>query len=196
MEILVKILAVVGGGGVVIIALWKLLSDLFQDELRERSRRRSEVELEARRQRYGLRRVQADKYAQTQFDKYVELWQSLQALKFTVDALWRRATQSNVDRLAGQLDQTTALVADWSIFFEQEHLRELDNIFAILKEFEQGKRFLFAEVTIETQLRLQVEANAENKAKFETLLQKLKQSFQNRLSSIEKDEGQPVSYRQ
>jgi hypothetical protein len=192
MELIFDILAVLGGTGVIIIGLSKFIGDILRDRIKERERRRTEQELEYRKQRFGLRRVQAAKFAESQFDVYIELWQSLQGLRLTVDALWHRATKQNIATLARELAETKEKVQKWSIFFEEQHLCNLMRLFETLAHFKTGKIPLVEirskedmEFVYPEEIRYQIEQNQRYKEEFESLLEDMRKSFRNRLSEIE-----------
>ena len=195
MEVIRDILAILGGAGVIIFALLKFVGAVWQNRIKERDRRETELNLEANRQRYGFRRIQTDKYAESQFDKYIELWQTLQGLRLAVDSLWHKATKSNIEALARQLESTKEKVNDWSIFFEKKHLRDLNRLFSTLENFRAGKiriveirsREDMDYVSLEI-IRYQIEQNRAFKQDFENVLEELRELFKTTLSEIEEPE--------
>lgn len=194
MELLYEVLAVVGGGGVIVTGLWKLLGGIWRDRIKEHERRKTEVQLEVSRQHFGLRRVQADRFANSQYEVYLQLWESLQSLHLTVDALWHKATIQNVAALAQELKNAKSRIQKWSMFFEDEHYTELLQLIEHLEQFRAGKvtlidirkrsdlRLVFPEVVQE-----QIKQNLVAKEQFERLLETLRRSFRDRLSRIEVD---------
>jgi hypothetical protein len=192
MDIIFEILATVGGAGVVIIGLSKLLGNIWRDRLKEQERKRSEIALETLRQHYSIRRVQADKFAASQYDIYLELWETLQALRLAVDALWGKVTKQNISNLLRQLRTTEQKVNDWSIFFEEEHLQELRRLLRIIESFHTGK-LLLNEIRTEKDLdylkldeiKNQIEQNRKYKDQLENLLDELRCHFREQLSSID-----------
>ncbi|MCK4347709.1 MAG: hypothetical protein KAW47_03750 [Thermoplasmatales archaeon] len=195
MELIRDILAILGGAGIIILGLSKFLGGILRDRIKESGRRDTEGALEANRQRYGIRRIQTDKYAESQFDVYIKLWQTLQGLHLAVDSLWHRATKTNIEALARELTATKEKVNAWSIFFEKRHLKELNKLFKILENFRAGKirlieirsredmGYVFPDV-----IRDQIEQNRSFKEDFEKLLEELRVSFKLRLSEIEEPE--------
>ena len=66
MDLIVQLLAALGGAGILIILLSFLLrifGRIWPDRLKESERRRTEYGLELRRQLLGHRRIQADRFA-------------------------------------------------------------------------------------------------------------------------------------
>jgi hypothetical protein len=192
MDTMYKILAAVGGSGVIIIGFSKLIGNILRDRLKEQERKRSEFALETMRQHYSLRRIQADKFASSQFDIYLELWETLQALRLAVDVLWNKVTKQNISNLLRQLRTTEQKVNDWSIFFEEEHLQELRRLLGIIESFHTGK-LLLSEIRTEKDLdylkfdeiKNQIEQNRKYKEQLEQLLDKLRCYFHKQLSSID-----------
>ena len=198
MKLVFQVLSAIGGIGVIVIGLSKFLGDLWRDRRKEDARRNTELELAQTHQRLENRRVQADKYTETQFDVYRELWESLQGLHLTVDALWQRCSKQNLVALARQLERTKKSVGNWSLFFETVHLRELNRLFKILEHFHLGKVRLL-ELRSDSELRdwhlheveQQIQENYRYKDEFDAFLEKLRRSFKDRLSSLEPATQQP-----
>lgn len=192
MELVRDILAILGGAGIIILGLTKFLGGVWRDRIKESERRDTEEVLEVNRQRYGMRRVQTDKYAESQFDIYLELWQTLQGLRLAVDSLWHRATRTNIQVLAKELATTKEKVNGWSIFFERPQLIELNKIFKTLENFRAGKIRVVQirsredmDYVLPDAISNQIEQNRMFKEDFEKLLEKLRESFKLRLSEIE-----------
>lgn len=196
MELIFQILATLGGAGVVVIGLSKLLGNIWQDRLKEQERKRTELELEAVRQLYNTRRVQADKFAGSQYDIYLELWETLQALRLTVDALWEQVTKQNISNLVRQLRTTKQKVNNWSIFFDEDHLQELRNLIKAIESFSTGKLSL-EEIRSRNDLNYlrvdeiknQVERNRHYKDQLEELLENLRRNFRERLSAGDRSDS-------
>lgn len=199
-NVIIAALPVVGGGivGGLIVVLFKFGSNVWRDRLKEGRRKKTEMELEGRRQRYGVRRVQADRFAETQYEKYLELWKCLQSLRLTVDALWNKVTPTNLVMFSNQVTSTKQKVADWSLFFEEHHLRELQKILLVLDNFRSGKErlaeFRYSDNVIfyEAQITEQIEDNREYKLRFEAFLDELNKSFRERLSEIDDPQIPPL----
>lgn len=192
MEIIYKILAAVGGIGIVVIGLSKFLGSILRDRLKESQRRQTELDLEATQ----YRRVQADRFVNTQFDVYLELWETLQALRLAVDTLWHKATKPNIATLALQLRKTKEKVNNWSLFFDDNHLQELLRLLQNLEKLRAGKIRLFdirsredMKYVYPKEIESQVQENRQSKEQFDNLLENLRRSFRDRLSSIKYNEA-------
>jgi len=192
-ELIIDILGTIGGAGIIIFGLSKFIGKIIQNRIKEKERKQTEETLELRRQEYGLRRVQADRYANSQYDIYIELWETLQGMKLAVESLWERANEQNIATLAKMLRKTRLKADNWSLFFDEDHLNELNRLLKILEKFSAGKECLiqfrnkddipkyFVE-ELEQQL---ISQNKNYKQEFESLLGKMRASFKKRLSTIE-----------
>lgn len=194
MEVLTYLLSAFGGAGVVILLLWKPLIGISRDRIKEQERRRTEEALEIQRQRYGVRRVQVDKFVDTQYDAYIQLWETLQRLHSAVEALWSNAAKENVDILSQELKDAKKILRNGSLYFDKKHYSELTTILRILEGFRVGKIRL---IDIRSQddfryfsvrdMQFQIERNRKMMKRFEKLLETLRGSFQEKLSEIEID---------
>jgi CRISPR/Cas system-associated protein endoribonuclease Cas2 len=168
----------------------------LRDRLKEQDRKSSEIELEEVRQRFGVRRIQADKFAQAQFDIYLEICETLSALQLAVNAVWDTVTKQNITTLLRQLRTTEQRVNASSLLFEEVHLNELKRLFSIIENFTTGKLSL-AEIRSKNDLdfikieeiKLQVEENYQYKDQLKHLLEDLMRSFHKSLSGIERPDA-------
>jgi len=67
-DVIRDILAIIGGAGIVIIGLSKYVGDIWRDRLRERERKRTEIELESFRNNLLVKRVQTERFLKSQYD--------------------------------------------------------------------------------------------------------------------------------
>jgi hypothetical protein len=196
MEIIYHILAILGGAGAIVFGLSKFLGKVWANRLKERDRRESEAKLERLRQTFSVQRIQADRFAGSQYDYYVQLWDSLQALRIAVEALWQNATKSNIGTLGRQLRATRTKIDQWSIFFEEAHLVETMDLLEILEQFQIGKIALieirsasdlvrFPDPFVASQAQEQIDQNGGYRERFQQQLESIRISFQNRLSRME-----------
>ena len=195
LDVLRDILAVLGGVGIVVIGLSKFLSGILRDRLKERERRGTELNIESHRSQLASRRIQTDQFLKSQYDVYIELWKSLQGLRFAVDALWQKANRNNIVALAKQLRYMRSQVDNWSLFFEETHLQELNRLLNILENFEGGKIELVRirsseDITryFQNEIEKQIEQNRLYKEEFEQIIEEMRVSFKRRLSRIEYEE--------
>ncbi len=191
-EVIKDVLAVLGGVGIIVIGLSKFLGGILRDRLRENTRRQAKIEIETHRQRLYNRRAQADQYAQSQYDVYVELWKTIQGLKLAVDSLWEEAAPQNIASLAHALRDSRLKIDNWSIFFVEQHLNRLNDLLRTLERFEEGKMHLVdirssqdVSRRFREEIAFQIKQNKEYKKKFEELLKELRVTFRNKLSQVE-----------
>ncbi len=191
-ELIYRILAVVGGVGVLFMGLLKLGGSILRDHIKEQDRKSSEIEIEEKRQRIEFRRAQADKYNEKQLDIYLEVWGTLSELELAVNTLWDTVTKQNITTLLRQLRTTEQKVNACSVLFKEEHLNELKRLFAIIENFTTGKLIL-AEIRSKKELdyikieeiKSQIEENYQYKDQLKRLLEDLERSFRASLSSID-----------
>lgn len=192
-ELIINILGVLGGAGIIIFGLSKFIGTIVQNRIKENERKQTEESLEIDRQKYGLSRVQADRYANSQYDIYIEIWQTLQGMKFAVESLWGRANNQNIATLAKLLRETRLKADNWSLFFDEDHLKELNRLLKILEKFSAGKASLvrirnkndIPRYFVEELEQRVITQNQHYKQEFESLLEKMRVSFKERLSTIE-----------
>ncbi|MGV8149856.1 MAG: hypothetical protein ACLKAN_12725 [Alkaliphilus sp.] len=194
-DVIKDISALIGGAGIIIIGLSKLLGSIFQDRLKENQRKKTEEQLELAKQKYGNKRIQTDRFVNTQYEVYIELWKNLQGMKLSVNALWSDASESNIIGLSGQLEIMQNQISNWSLFFDSEHLNEIKALLKILEDFHSGKMDLIRlrhnysnriprsfSQELEEEI---IQKNKDYKERFENILEKIREDFQYKLSNIE-----------
>ena len=126
----------------------------------------------------------------TQYEIYMQLFGTLQELLLTVDVLWETVNKQNLANLLSQLRTTQQKTNKWSVFFEEEHLRELMRLYEVIESFRTGKLRLseiryksdLDDVRIE-EIKYQVEQNGEYRHDLANLIGTLRRSFHQRLSA-------------
>ena len=83
-----------------------------------------------------------DRLQQSQFGLYQNLWKSLRKLRKAADRLWETANTEYLEDFVSQLEATEEMVNNNSLLIEEEHLKELEDIFSRFKNYEIGKRKL------------------------------------------------------
>jgi CHAT domain len=150
-------------------------------------------------QQVGLVNPRQD-YSRSQFEAYCNAWKSLQALRLAGDDLWEEASDSNLVKFAEQLRSTLQIVREGEIFFEELDRQDL---FQILEEFENfriGKRHLVEirsqkdlvkfsrqgsippQPYLQQEITRQIERNRQYKIAYEKVLDRIRQSFNKKLS--------------
>ncbi|NEQ51594.1 MAG: toll/interleukin-1 receptor domain-containing protein [Leptolyngbya sp. SIO3F4] len=141
-------------------------------------------------------------YTKAQFEAYCNVWKSLQALRLLGDDLWDFAHEEILVEFANQLRDTTQLVYENAIFFEESDYSHLRSVLEKFKNFRLGKAKLInirSIVDLERQVRNfprggnkheqmfemideQILANENSKVKYEKVLSKIRVSFGLKLS--------------
>ena len=119
---------------------------------------------------------------------------SLESLRLLGDRLWEEATDRNLLSFADQLRSTEAIVREGEIFFDDSDRQALLDLLKRLGDFDLGKSRLLelrSRQQIETlrsewndQIERQIEDNRECKTQYEGLLETIRVSFRQRLSTI------------
>jgi hypothetical protein len=183
-----NILAGLGGFGVIIIAVSKLVGGIFRDHLKENDRKSTEIELVNERHLLDIRKIQVEKYNTSQFEVYLELWRTLINLQKKVDDLWGNVTETNIETLLRQLHTTQQKVNENAILFQEEHFQELQNLFEVINSFHTGKLSL-CEIQTESDLEYikideigkQVNENINYKNQLKDSLDILRKDFREKL---------------
>jgi hypothetical protein len=113
--------------------------------------------------------------------------------------LWDKASQENLVRFANQLRDTTQLVYEDSIFFEELDYSQLKSVLENFKYFHIGKerlikirsiedikhqKKLFSPVEIKRIIAEQIEINRHHKIDYESILDRIRVSFNSKLSRV------------
>jgi hypothetical protein len=192
-KILLQILEVLGGTTVVIAALALFFNNIIRDWLKQHWKKESDLELEKAKVHGKITTIQPQQFVGDQYDIYIKLWRSLAGLQAAVDALWKSASRRNALLLAKHLRVVQKNIKAWSLFFEDQHLRQLKNAIHVLQDFHAGKIRLyelrnatdldsFPADFVASTIQQQISQNYEYKTQFETLLEEIRQSFQRKLT--------------
>ena len=188
-----QVMATIGGAGVVIISGLKLLGTILSDRIARKEQRNIDSELERERQEYGVRRVQADLFAKSQFDVYLQLWAVLQELQLAIDAAWQSASPANVERLVDRIGATEKQLNAWSVLIDEKQLREIRRILGIVQGFKAGKEYLtqlrFDSPVDDDSMRsiqVQIERNRALRDQFATALDRLRRVFRDRMAALDR----------
>ena len=189
-----KILALVGGFGVVLIGMATIIGYILRDYLKEKFRRGTEFSIEQFRHQLGINRFRADKYYSSQFEEYLYLWKSLQELKRTGEALWKKAKAPTLEIFARQLRSTKKRVDDAAFFFEERDYDELRLLLDEFGKYEIGKKKIIEIRSIADvdewavdQVNRQIVDNQRHKKQYEHLLDNIRSSFRQKLSALDED---------
>ena len=191
-DLILKALGALGGVGVIVICFFRWGGAILSDRFRESARAKTEKDLEVNRQRLGVSRIRADRYAASQFEIYHQLWTSLQELREKGQNLWENVDAKNITSFAEQLSQIKIAIRDGAIFFDDDDYLELQSLVHAFGAFGAGKNLI---AHLESPLlldehdlsawRRRVYQNRQLKDEYEALLEKIRISFRRQLSSLE-----------
>src|SRR5580704_10215982 len=102
-EVVRRILEVLGGATVVLAAVALFFNNVIRDWLKQYWKKKSDLEVEEAKQHGKIATIQPQHFAGDQYDIYVKLWRSLSSLRAGVDALWQSANGPNIVLLAKHL---------------------------------------------------------------------------------------------
>jgi len=149
---------------------------------------RQQVELF--RQILGEINIQQSPLQSLRVEAYSGAWRVLQAVKLAGDALWEEASEINILRFAQALKMATVQVDEDAPFFNKDDLRNLRSVLKAFGNFRAGKQRLyeirFSEDISDNyalrEIRHQIDENRRYKGVYKNLLERILESFRNRLS--------------
>jgi Glu-tRNA(Gln) amidotransferase subunit E-like FAD-binding protein len=121
-------LASVGGGAVILLALSSWFGKVWANRILEADKLKYQHALEA-----------VNRYSETQFHLYNDLWSSLCDLRIAGDQLWEEANSINAGRFARQLQKTRDMVQKRSLLIEDLHYEALKSLMQEFDDFNLGK---------------------------------------------------------
>ncbi len=200
---LATILIALGSAGGIILALSKWIGGILANKLLESDKAKYQKELEDLKSKYQTelesKKNELEKskalflrFSEHQFGIYNELWKSLCDLKFSGEELWESAETSKLKKYSQQLKVTRIAVEKSAILIESEHYKQLIEIFKHFENFQIGKLSL---ITIRNrtvheiqdqgvdnyQIRNLIQQNQEEKNKYNSLIEKILESFKNQI---------------
>lgn len=138
---------------------------------------------------------QEARYMASQYEAYCNIWKNLQSLRLAGDELWERATAEGVATLSKRLGETQLMVRESEIFFEEEDRQQLLSLLDTLARYRLGKlrlvemrstqdlgRFGVSPRMIQ-EVREQISINGGFRERYEHLLERIRISFKQRLST-------------
>lgn len=148
-------------------------------------------------QQIGLDSPRRD-YGKSQYEAYSSTWKSLQALRLAGDDLWEGATDDNLVNFANQLRVVMQIVYEGELYFEEKDLDHLTKVLNALSSFYLGKERLieirskkqiqklishFGEEFVESKIATYINKNHQYKLEYEGILEAIRKSFREKLSS-------------
>ncbi|WP_027127232.1 hypothetical protein [Gelidibacter mesophilus] len=183
-NIVLGIIASIGGSGVIIWFLVKLFANTLADKYKEKIKLGFEKELESYRNQLEVLKATTLKYNDRQFELYLDLWKNLQELKFSCLDLWSLANKPNLQKFKESLKKTDRQIETSSILIELNHYSELREIIKNFKEYDFGKQRLIENRINninEVQIDEMIEFNRERKDKCLELIELIKTEIQTKI---------------
>jgi hypothetical protein len=120
----------------------KLGAKTLSEKYIEKVKHGYEKELASYKSELGILRATTLKYNDKQFDLYLELWKSLQELKFSCEDLWFNPEKQNLKKFEVSLQKTHRQIEVTSLLLEDTHYKDLLEIISDLQKFNDGKQEL------------------------------------------------------
>ncbi len=165
-EIVVTVVATLGGSSVLLAALVKWLADLQSAKI-----------VATLKQALDMKTDRAARYEDAQFELYSSLWESLVDLQTAGETLWSHASFPNLRKFKSQLFQTQGMVRKRPYLLEDEHLSRVEAVFQAFNDYLIGKTHLLELSTNDSQnekeagfLRNVVDANRTYKQQYNDIL--------------------------
>jgi hypothetical protein len=125
----------VGGIGAIILWIGNWVAKNYSDKIIIGYENRLKTQLD-------LFKDTVNRYNQNQFDKYCEIWSSLFQLEQAGDDLWQEVNQNNMDKFVENLRSTNDLIGKNSLFIEEAHYSDLQQLMKKFGEYHDGKNKL------------------------------------------------------
>lgn len=183
-NIVLGIIASIGGAGVIIWFLVKLFANTLADKYKEKIKHGFEKELESYKNQLEVLKATTLKYNDRQFELYLDLWKNLQELKFSCLDLWSLANIPYLRKFKESLNKTDRQIETSSILIELNHYTELREIIKNFKEYNFGKQRLIENRLNnidEVQIDEMIEFNRERKDKCLELIELIKTEIQTKI---------------
>ena len=127
-KLVASMLASLGGGALIVFGMSSWLGKVWANRI-----------LEADKLKYQHALAVVNRYSETQFHLYNELWSSLCDLQIAGDHLWEQANSINARRFSQQLQKTREMVKKRSLLIEDDHYRSLKGLVQEFDDFNLGK---------------------------------------------------------
>jgi hypothetical protein len=179
-KLVTSMLASVGGAAVIIFGMSSWLGKVWANRILEADKLKYQHALEA-----------VNRYSESQFRLYNDLWSSLCDLRIAGDALWEDANSINARRFAQQLQKTRDMVQKRSLLIEDEHYEKLKRLMEEFGDFDLGKARLLElrrthfplESVPDQEVQRVIQQNQLKKEAYSQLLTELERSLKNQLRS-------------
>jgi len=137
------VVASLGGGAALVLGISSYLGKIWAERILEKEKHQFEVEITRLTSELSLQVELAKsikiRYFENQFTLYHELWVILCNLRKAGDDLWENASKPELATFARALSKAEATVEQSLLFIEDEHYRDLKDLFHQFREFRFGK---------------------------------------------------------
>jgi len=141
-QLIQDVIGPIGGLGAIIAGFSAWFGNLWAGRIIEKDKARHAKEIDQYRMQLDLSKSIISRYNERQFEAYNQLWTSLFDLKILGDALWKRANITNLKNFSKQLRSTKDMVGRMSLFIEDEHFAQLNQLLIEFSEYRLGKQRL------------------------------------------------------
>jgi hypothetical protein len=191
MQVIHRILELIGGMTIVVGSVSLFFSNLIRDYFKEHWKNKGDIDTDKAKGLNAIERIQPEHYAAHQYEVCIELWNLLADVRTAVDSLWESVTNENIVALSQQIEVLQHKLYAWSLFFEDQHQKQLEEAIHTLADFSAGKTLLWQLRSLEDiknnsvsiySLERQIKKNHDFKRKFEALINDVQNSLRNKLS--------------
>ncbi len=141
-KLIVEFVAPLGGLAFVIAGISSFFANKIAERKLEELKIKHSKEIELYRTQLEIARTSFARYSEQQFTSYNQLWSSLFDLKTRGDQLWKLANDQNFHPFIKQLKETQEMIERNSLFIEDDHYEQLQQLLKMLSEYELGKKRL------------------------------------------------------
>lgn len=187
-KIVVGILAALGGGSAIVLALSNYFGQLLVKQYEQGIRAKFENQINEYKSQLDILKQVTIRYSDKQFEHYSKLWASLYELKTLADDLWEEANSRRLEKFSQQLKLTNTEIEKGSLFIEEEHYKELKDIIKHFSEYKIGKEDLikYRRVNADDQYHSRyiidmIDLNRQRKSDFETLIRNIRDSLKKQI---------------
>lgn len=187
-KIVLGITTSIGGIGIIIVGISKLLGKIFADKYIEKIKKDFEKEVEEYKTGLDIHKSVTLRYSDAQFEQYSKLWASLYDLKISADKLWESTSKKNLETFTRQLKSSKIQIEKAGLFIEDTDYEKLLQILNHFLEYEIGKERLIkyrGNNNIDTdQIKQLINENREKKSNYDALIIKIKHNLRSQIKGI------------
>ena len=141
-KLIIEFFAPLGGLAFVIAGISSFLANRISERKLEELKNIHSKEIELYKTQLEIAKTSFARYSEEQFASYNKLWTSLFDLKSKGDQLWKKADEENLYQFVKQLKDTQDMIEKSSLFIEDNHYEQLQQLLGVLSEYKLGKKRL------------------------------------------------------